>query len=269
MSTTDEPANCADKQDCDIINVIHMIARQRCHARGSDMALEHSLTVKKFAPSRHLTMCFRILMSCPSPYVACASDDPDDRKPSGDSTVNVAETTNCCFKKDRPELPQSWVWRGMRKDANGSRDLPTTVERPCFRDSSGKCFDDQFYPRRCVRMYVAEPPQIVNVLPADPHMRHPQRMEVVEHSDSWRLNSTAADVRIRPGQILRLNIDAYDPNEEDDVDVLPDAGVDLPSGSALGPRMCCNGKQVCCTPCQPSELDVSSRRALWCMFAVV
>jgi hypothetical protein len=41
-------------------------------------------------------------------------------------------------------------------------------------------------------------------------------------------------------QTLRLNVDALDANEEDDVDIKLDAGVSLPSGSALGPRMCCN-----------------------------
>ena len=221
------------------------IDKDHFKAKSNAIARKYSLTVNKFAPSKLLTMCFRILEGCKSlsaQWFACASADPGDRLSSGPDRTR---TVDCCFKTPRPETPQSAVWAGMGQDPLGKSDLKTTAERPCWRDKDGLCFDDRFYPRRCVRMYVAVPPQIVSVLPVDESQRDGS-ITVMAASHAWMRNASASNVVLRVGQMLRLNIDAIDPNEEDDIDIEPDANVELPSGTALGPRMCCDDKFTAC-----------------------
>jgi len=213
------------------------------YAGYNPIARRYSLTVKKFVSSKHLTMCFRILRGCSHPFSPCPADDPS--QPCGVG-VDDSACSNCCFKNPAQDpSPPSVLWEGMEAGPGGNSDAPTSPERACFPDEHGSCFNSRFYPRRCVRMYVAEAPQIVSVLPADHSMVHGD-ITLKEHSKDWLRNSTAANVHVKAGQILRLNIDAMDSNEEDDIDIRPDAGVALPTGSALGPRMCCNSKYEEC-----------------------
>jgi len=219
----------------------------------------YSLTVKKFVPSKYLTMCFRILMDCPFPWLPCPAEDP--AAPCG---VGVALSTcaNCCFKTPAQHPPPpSALWGGREAGPNGNSDASTSPERSCYLDKEGRCLNSRFYPRRCVRMYVAEAPQIVSVLPVD-HSMVLGAVAVKRHAKDWLRNSTAANVHVRTGQILRLNIDAMDPNEEDDIDIRPDAGVSLPAGAAMGARMCCNSEYEQCKEL-PFASQSCSRVCTW------
>ena len=237
------------------------------------IARKFSVLVDRFVPSNQLTMCFRLVMSCPFPYAACAGLGPGAPE----------NAVNCCFKNPAEDTPKDFsiVMDGMGKGAGGNSDAPTSHERPCFPDEDGRCFDSRFYPRRCVRMYVAEPPQVVSVLPQDrlqldgeikltpPDCCHgspapPDPSASAYTRDQceitpcweWLQNSTTADVHVKAGQILRLNVDAVDVNEEDDVDVKVAHGVELPSGAALGPRMCCDSEF---NHCEVTELGSVTR----------
>ena len=198
------------------------------------IAREYSVTVKEFAPSKMLTMCFRVTLDCNPLKNACPNNDPFDKCGPG------VDCAGCCFK-DPPSdpVPQSSLFDGMGKGPGGDSDAPTKPGRACFRDKDGRCFNSQFNPRRCVRMYVAVPPQIVAVLP-DGAQHLDGNVHVKTASKSWQHNTSAANVQVRAGQIMRLNVDAMDANEEDDIDVMPAPGVQLPPGSGMGPRMCCN-----------------------------
>jgi hypothetical protein len=224
--------------------------------RLNPIARKYSVTVKGFAPSKMLTMCFRIMLECDVLRDACPNNDPSNKCAAG------VDCAGCCFK-DPPSdaVPQSALFEGMGKGADGNSDAPTKPGRACFRDKDGRCFNSRFNPRRCVRMYVAVPPQIVAVLPVDAqHLDGP--VHVKEAAESWHRNTSAANVHVRAGQILRLNVDAVDANEEDDVDVMPAPGVELPAGAGMGPRMCCNsafdqcqelpfGSHQCSMVCKP------------------
>jgi len=241
------------------------------YAGYNPVARKFSVLVDKFVPSNQLTMCFRLVMACPYPYNACAGKGP--KAPEN--------ADNCCFKNPAEESSTDFsvVMDGLGKGPGGNSDAPTSPARPCFPDENGQCFDSRFYPRRCVRMYVAEAPQIVSVLPED-HLQldgeirltHPDcchgspappepsasayTADQCQHTPCWEWlrNRTTADVHVKAGQILRLNVDAVDVNEEDDIDIRPADGVQLPTGSALGPRMCCDSEFEDCQVLEPGSV---------------
>jgi hypothetical protein len=233
-----------------LVEQTHIRVFDPAHSSGlhNPIARQYSVTVKEFAPSKMLTMCFRVTLDCNVLKDACPNNDPFNKCGPG------VDCAGCCFK-DPPSdpVPQSALFGGMGKGPGGDSDAPTKPGRACFRDKDGRCFNSQFNPRRCVRMYVAVPPQIVAVLP-DGAQHLDGNVHVKTASKSWQHNTSASNVQVRAGQILRLNVDATDANEEDDIDVMPAPGVQLPPGSAMGPRMCCNSDFQEC-----KELPLRSR----------
>ena len=55
----------------------------------------------------------------------------------------------------------------------------------------------------------------------------------------WRRAITNSSVLLSVGELLSLNVDAFDPNENDDVDIGFASLTHLPSSAGLGPRQCC------------------------------
>jgi hypothetical protein len=110
----------------------------------------------------------------------------------------------------------------------------------CRLDSSGQ-LDTIEYPQLCSSLHVKQNPAIVSVQPADKSQI--LRTQTVLESKSvppWRHIITNSSVTISVGELLQLNVDAYDNNEDDDIDLgLTDDSV-LPSSAWLGPRHCCS-----------------------------
>jgi hypothetical protein len=100
------------------------------------IARKFSVKIKKFAPSKMLTMCFRIMIACNPGQLSCPSNNPD--QPCGLGVGN-SSCANCCFR-DAPadEIPQSYIWEHQEMGAGETYDAPTTDERPCYRDIEGR-----------------------------------------------------------------------------------------------------------------------------------
>ena len=100
------------------------------------IARKFSVKINKFAPSKMLTMCFRIMIACEPGQFSCPSNDPD--QPCGLGVGN-SSCAKCCFR-DAPtdEIPQSYIWEHQEMGAGETYDAPTTDERPCYRDIEGR-----------------------------------------------------------------------------------------------------------------------------------
>jgi hypothetical protein len=100
------------------------------------IARKFSVKIKKFAPSKMLTMCFRIMIACDARKLSCPSNDP--AQPCGVGVGN-SSCDRCCFR-DAPadEIPQSYIWERQEMGAGETYDAPTTDERPCYRDIEGR-----------------------------------------------------------------------------------------------------------------------------------
>jgi hypothetical protein len=113
-------------------------------------------------------------------------------------------------------------------------------DQRCYYTSSGQ-LDPEFYPPRCVYIHVKQNPAIVAVLPLD-SLQLIQTFTFSESGKSppWRRPITNSSVVLSVGEILQLNVDAFDPNENDDVDVGIASNARLPHSAGLGLRQCCN-----------------------------
>lgn len=109
----------------------------------------------------------------------------------------------------------------------------------CVRDDQGG-FDLLWYPRRCISIYVRQAPYIRSIAPADASMAAAPPSNVSEASPvpPWRPHSSLTNAKVPVGTVLELNVDAGDPNEGDDVDVVAVGAV--PEGAILSRRMCCS-----------------------------
>ena len=124
----------------------------------------------------------------------------------------------------------------------------STTFQSCQLDTSGQ-LDPVFYPQRCSYLHVKQNPAVVSVLPAD-NAQIVSRQAVVESASvpPWRHNITNSTVALAIGELLQLNVDAYDVNDEDDVDIMFTVDSVAPASAMLGPRMCCSDDFSTCQP---------------------
>eukprot|EP00960_Hanusia_phi_P072772 767876-Hanusia_phi.AAC.1 len=174
---------------------------------------EFTARLDNFAPSNDLRVCFRALVDC----------NPNDQK----------------------TCPVSQVMYSGEKQVLGRQTC-------CILNPDGS-YNDDFYPRRCVNLYVAVPPQIVSITPTDENVCSAKHN--VLPTKSWEKVLTYCDLTVQNGQMLRLNIDAVDPNLEDDVDIQV---MNIPSGAFLGPRMCCDENFTMCHPLRLNSTTCTS-----------
>jgi len=115
---------------------VYIYTRTAEYVDYNAIARKFSVKIKKFAPSKMLTMCFRIMITCKAGQLSCPSNDPD--QPCGPG-VPKTSCADCCFR-DAPadEIPQSYIWEHQEMGAGETYDGPTTDERPCYRDVEGR-----------------------------------------------------------------------------------------------------------------------------------
>lgn len=135
---------------------------------------------------------------------------------------------------------------------------------PSAVNTSANCFgylepdgtvDPVWYPRRCVFLYIIQRPSIVSVMPAELSM---MLQPVMTYQDTapmppWRPHTRISNVRLAVGQVLQLSIDASDPNEEDNVDIMITNTADpqFPPYAYVGPRLCCDANFSSCVEPTP------------------
>ena len=56
----------------------------------------------------------------------------------------------------------------------------------------------------------------------------------------WRHSIRKSSVNLAVGELLQLNIDAFDINDDDDVNIVFASDADIPPNASLGPRQCCS-----------------------------
>mmetsp|Transcript_9390 Transcript_9390/g.31415 ORF Transcript_9390/g.31415 Transcript_9390/m.31415 type:complete len:736 (-) Transcript_9390:1429-3636(-) len=162
---------------------------------------EFTATLVDFAPSNDLRVCFQALVDC---------------RPTDEVTCPVSQV----------------AYSGLKQ---------VLGRQTCCIVNPDGSYNTNFYPKRCVNLYVAVPPQIVAISPADDNMCSTRR--TILPLKSWEKPVSVCDVTVNNGQLLRLNIDAVDMNREDDIDV---HATGLPNGAVLGPRMCCDENFTAC-----------------------
>jgi hypothetical protein len=91
-----------------------------------------------------------------------------------------------------------------------------------------------------VSIYVRQAPYIRSIAPVDVSMAAAPPVVVSEASPvpPWRPSSTLTSAKVPVGTVLELNVDAADPNEGDDVDIVAVSA--MPAGAVLSGRMCCS-----------------------------
>ena len=125
-------------------------------------------------------------------------------------------------------------------------------------------YNPEYYPRRCVTIHAKQNPQIFSVLPVDT-MQLNQSTTLSEGGDTppWRRPIVSGTVLVRVGEVLQLNVDAFDPNEDDDVDIGLASDSALPPSAVLGPRHCCTDDFSSCQPIPmgyTDEIEVNTTR---------
>ena len=116
----------------------------------------------------------------------------------------------------------------------------------CYLSSEG-VLDSSFYPPRCVHIHVKQNPQVFSVLPAEvAQINKSYTFRESSIVPPWRKSITNATVLMNVGERLSLNVDAYDPNEGDDIDVGVTMNSILPNTASLGPRLCCSDDFAFC-----------------------
>eukprot|EP00288_Rhodomonas_lens_P005460 CAMPEP_0177727772 /NCGR_PEP_ID=MMETSP0484_2-20121128/20503_1 /TAXON_ID=354590 /ORGANISM="Rhodomonas lens, Strain RHODO" /LENGTH=388 /DNA_ID=CAMNT_0019240455 /DNA_START=200 /DNA_END=1362 /DNA_ORIENTATION=- len=142
----------------------------------------------------------------------------------------------------RPRSELKICFRVMDCSPSASQGDP----QACELDASG-AFDMRFYPQRCVYVTVLQPPAIAAVHPLDPSHRVPGSEQDTPAEHPWYGPTHTVSSESREGELVELAVDAWDVNEEDDVDVrLSAASAPLPDGASLGPRMCCSADFSAC-----------------------
>ena len=115
-----------------------------------------------------------------------------------------------------------------------------TSDQKCYYTSHNQ-LDPEFYPPRCIYIHVKQNPQIISVVPLD-ILKILQTFTFSENGGTppWRRKLTNSSIFLLVGELLELNVDAYDPNENDDVDIGFAADSKQPISSGLGLRQCCS-----------------------------
>jgi hypothetical protein len=104
--------------------------------------------------------------------------------------------------------------------------------------------DTEYYPQLCSYLHVKQNPAVVSVLPADNVQTNGSfgRQTVLEPDSAqpWRRPIVTSTVNLAIGELLQLNVDAFDSNDDDDVDIMLTPDSVAPASASLGPRQCCD-----------------------------